>query len=625
MAKTKKCASLRTHHRGRKNAPIVIHSLAFGGRGVYMFSAKRIRKSKRFDVENCRSRLCTFGLALFALMLGVLIAGLCYQASDNLSNLITVEIIAKWWQESVNSTTTWMALFGCAILPPFALIAKAPQLEPLRNSNGEGENAQTMMRSLSICGRRALVLLSKRIWKPKWFDTSQSPSREHTSLLATLGLMFGILITGGILRLITSYCSIFPIQEYMITSWIKRSRVLGGFILMLFFVLMAKSAQFAISLHPSLRAFCSARNHEPTSTFPSAVTIVQSNNLTLSKCTEKAKRSVNKQNHPHGCTHGLPTTVLMLGILTAGLCFQVVDSSCGFPGEGPTTKWRQERLKIATWNSRSMTKVRFDYCKRLNYDVLAVTELWKSAPKFANGTTQWTYGMPAMDASGEPRFPDDRAGGVGILLSDRACTKYMSHGSPCSRICWVRLRGPTTNLFVVAVYMPHRARVKPDQDDTIEDLMKLSRQVPTHDCFIVLGDFNEQLPADVEHCTGEWTAGPASANANKILEVMRIHNLYAINTSYQQKKLSATYIACTEGSETNSTYVGREVCAKYKQKRINGKVTASAIVNGKKMYEMRFEDGYKMRCGTNTLRRWLKPVKKKYALKQLDYILHTDL
>ena len=49
-------------------------------------------------------------------------------------------------------------------------------------------------------------------------------------------------------------------------------------------------------------------------------------------------------------------------------------STLGFPGEG----WSEDHpnLKIATWNTRSLTFERFNYCKDLKYDVLAVTELW---------------------------------------------------------------------------------------------------------------------------------------------------------------------------------------------------------------------------------------------------------
>ena len=56
-------------------------------------------------------------------------------------------------------------------------------------------------------------------------------------------------------------------------------------------------------------------------------------------------------------------------------------------------------------------------------------------------------------------YPDDRASGVGILLSPRMEKKVLGFGSEGARVCWVRLSGPACNLFVLAVYMPHRGRV----------------------------------------------------------------------------------------------------------------------------------------------------------------------
>ena len=47
------------------------------------------------------------------------------------------------------------------------------------------------------------------------------------------------------------------------------------------------------------------------------------------------------------------------------------------------------------------------------------------------------------------KFSGDRAAGVGILLSERASTKCLSHGSPCEQITWVRIKGPATNIFVI--------------------------------------------------------------------------------------------------------------------------------------------------------------------------------
>ena len=73
-------------------------------------------------------------------------------------------------------------------------------------------------------------------------------------------------------------------------------------------------------------------------------------------------------------------------------CPCVFNSTLGYPGERWRSQWsrRQKRrrnrkriwseqfvnLALPTWNTRSMTKERFECCKGLGYDVLVVTELW---------------------------------------------------------------------------------------------------------------------------------------------------------------------------------------------------------------------------------------------------------
>ena len=138
------------------------------------------------------------------------------------------------------------------------------------------------------------------------------------------------------------------------------------------------------------------------------------------------------------------------------------DSTLGYPGEG----WRP--LSLATWNTRSLTFERFQYCMSLNYDVLAITELWRNQSKFQNKSTRFTASSPILISKGarkgQMRYPKDRAAGVGIILSKRMQKKMMAFGSQGERVCWVRLAGPVCNLFIIAVYMPHRGRVQPCQD-----------------------------------------------------------------------------------------------------------------------------------------------------------------
>ena len=74
-------------------------------------------------------------------------------------------------------------------------------------------------------------------------------------------------------------------------------------------------------------------------------------------------------------------------------------------------------MTVSGWNPRSLTFERFKYCEELNLDILAMFELWRTAAQFADGTVKWTYGKPDLDKDGNPRFPNDRASGVYILLS----------------------------------------------------------------------------------------------------------------------------------------------------------------------------------------------------------------
>ena len=158
--------------------------------------------------------------------------------------------------------------------------------------------------------------------------------------------------------------------------------------------------------------------------------------------------------------------------------------------------------------------------------------MWSKACKFVDGTVRWTHNKPKLHkVTGEPVYPDDRAAGVGILLSPHAQQQYMGHDSPCERITRVSLKGPVTNLFVIGVYIPHRARNHPCQEDTMSSLVTLLKQVPKQDCAVVLGDFNEELPSCQTGLTGKWTCGDGSgsANADLLMEVMRMFDLHAIN------------------------------------------------------------------------------------------------
>ena len=158
------------------------------------------------------------------------------------------------------------------------------------------------------------------------------------------------------------------------------------------------------------------------------------------------------------------------------------------------------------------------------------------------------------------------------------------------------------NLFIIAVYMPHRARINPAQHNTMTDLMHLLKEIPSNDCIVVLGDFNEQLPGSIHQLTGKWNYGDGSQNADELLNTMRMFDLFAVNTLpvFQPRRgtTNATYTFCSEGSfgprDKSTNWVGRRVRARYKGSTVLGDITDKITRDGKTLWTVKFEDGYQI-------------------------------
>ena len=74
------------------------------------------------------------------------------------------------------------------------------------------------------------------------------------------------------------------------------------------------------------------------------------------------------------------------------------------------------------------------------------------------------------------------------------------------------------------------------QGDTLLDLERVLSIVSQGDCVVVAGDFNEQLPSQAADRTGKYVGGQASANADRLVELMLRHDLIAANTLFAPKR-----------------------------------------------------------------------------------------
>ena len=186
-------------------------------------------------------------------------------------------------------------------------------------------------------------------------------------------------------------------------------------------------------------------------------------------------------------------------------------------------------LKLATWNCLSLGKTEAEregklaFCRELGYDVLCLTELWNQQ------SDREDFVVSDINRT-------DRAAGVGLLFSKRILPFVKRTGSCGARIVWARINGPTCNLVLVGVYLPHAGKKsQPHAEHVLLKLCEFLEGLGRHECVVILGDLNAQLPRNVEGITGRWTwsIDGDNRNAPKVLSVMRRFGLVAMNSLFQ--------------------------------------------------------------------------------------------
>ena len=95
----------------------------------------------------------------------------------------------------------------------------------------------------------------------------------------------------------------------------------------------------------------------------------------------------------------------------------------------------------------------------------------------------------------------------------------------------------------------------------------------------LLGDFNEQLEANVQGVTGAFTGGPPTKNSDNLIALLRMYNLAAINTMFQQKKHASVHTFLqTKRTDGRDKYIGREAKVRYKGKWVTGTVVEPSLI-----------------------------------------------
>ena len=125
------------------------------------------------------------------------------------------------------------------------------------------------------------------------------------------------------------------------------------------------------------------------------------------------------------------------------------------------------------------------------------------------------------------------------MLSNRMADKIIDQGHVGTRIAWVRISGPVSNMFFIVVYVPHRGRTcAPYAQDTLRQLKKLLQTVRKSDCILLVGYFNCELQRNVQGCTGKWsmTERADGGHGNEVMNLLREFDLFAVDTLFKPKK-----------------------------------------------------------------------------------------
>ena len=164
---------------------------------------------------------------------------------------------------------------------------------------------------------------------------------------------------------------------------------------------------------------------------------------------------------------------------------------------------RREKMKIATWNVRTLhqdgklenVEQEMD---RLNIDILGLSEVrWKGAGSYrtSKNTLYFSGG-------------DKHQHGVGMLLKKHHSKCVLGFWAVNERIMLIKLKSKPFNIAIIQVYAPTSNSTDEEIDKFYEDLDKTKKQCKSQEVVILMGDLNAKVGNQmVENVTGKHSLG----------------------------------------------------------------------------------------------------------------------
>ena len=192
-------------------------------------------------------------------------------------------------------------------------------------------------------------------------------------------------------------------------------------------------------------------------------------------------------------------------------------------------KLRQTKLKIGTWNVRSMSLGKLEVVKRemtrCDIDILGVSELkWNGMGHF-NSTDHSVY------------FCGNEKGGrngVAFICSREISRCVLGYNPVSDRIMSIRIQGKPLNISIIMVYAPTSAAEIEELEDFYDKVQEILDEIPKGDILYILGDWNAKVGREAtQSVTGGFGLGERNDRGEYLIDFCVFNNLAIMNTFFK--------------------------------------------------------------------------------------------
>jgi len=196
----------------------------------------------------------------------------------------------------------------------------------------------------------------------------------------------------------------------------------------------------------------------------------------------------------------------------------------------------KKRMKIGTWNVRSMQSGKMDVIQRemerLEISVIGLSETrWKGQGHF-----NWNGFKIIMSGQKEKG-----RNGVAIMCDRTSANAIMGYDTVSDRILSVRFRGNKVNITIIQVYAPTSIATEEEHESFYNELQGIIDKTPKGDVRMVIGDFNAKVGkysgvGRGGDTIGRHGLGKQNEAGERLVEFCEGNNLKIMNTWFEQPK-----------------------------------------------------------------------------------------